>query len=106
MKRFAALAVICGVILAAAACAGQDTAQRSGQGEAARAEMAGRGHDAPAANKGEKAARIASEIQADPDNAAMILDRHGMTQEAFEQLLYEVAADPVLSEAYNRAMNR
>jgi hypothetical protein len=50
------------------------------------------------------AAALAREIQADPDAAAEILAARGMTEEEFESLLYEIAADPAASEAYAGAM--
>lgn len=52
----------------------------------------------------QKAAAIARAIQTDPDSTDRILEDHGMTLEELEKLLYEIAADPVLSEAYVRAL--
>jgi len=51
-----------------------------------------------------QAADIARAIQADPESMDRILDGEGMTREQFEDLLYEIAADPVLSEAYVREL--
>src|SRR5262245_18708804 len=48
-----------------------------------------------------KAATIAASIQASPDNADAILRQNGMTEQQFEDLMYEIAADPAMSEAYN-----
>jgi len=52
------------------------------------------------------AASIAREIEASPDQADAILQRHGKTRAEFEQLLYDIAADPELSRAYNQALGR
>ena len=65
------------------------------------------GGTAPAIpEKAAKAARLAKELEANPDDADAILQRHGMTQQQFEDLMYEIAADETLSEAYARARAR
>jgi hypothetical protein len=51
------------------------------------------------------AAAAAKEIQADPDRVDAILERHDLTQERFEDLLYEIAADAELSRKYQVALN-
>jgi len=48
----------------------------------------------------ERAAEIAQEIQASPDDAEEILEDHEMSIDDFEALMYEIAADPELSERY------
>lgn len=56
---------------------------------------------APASsNSAELAARLATAIESAPDRAGEILAAEGMTEEQFRALLYGVAADPELSEAY------
>jgi len=52
------------------------------------------------------ASRIAREIEARPDQADEILERHGKTRQEFEKLLYDIAADPDLSRAYTQALGR
>ena len=52
------------------------------------------------------AAATAREIQADPDRVDAILKRRNLTQERFENLLYEIAADAELSRKYEAALNR
>ena len=60
------------------------------------------GAAAPSANaKVEKAAAIAKAIEANPDGSSEVLRQHGMTVQQFEDLMYEIAADPKMSAAYN-----
>ena len=98
MTRVAALALI----LAGSACSGQPGRQTGENGTTAGVA----GSSAQENDRVQMAARIAREIQADPENAEAILDRHGKTKEEFEALLYEIAAEPELSRAYNAAMAR
>ncbi len=57
----------------------------------------------PEADMVQSAAKIATEIEAEPDRAAAILESHGMTPEQFQALMYEIAQDPAKSEAYAAA---
>lgn len=57
-----------------------------------------------ASAKVDKAAAIARAIQARPENADEILRQNNMTERQYEDLLYEIAADPAMSEAYNARM--
>lgn len=52
----------------------------------------------------QRAVEIAKAIEADPDSAAQILEDHGLTVEQFEDMMYEISADPVLSKAYEAAL--
>ena len=52
----------------------------------------------------QKAVGIASAIKTSPGNSEQILAEAEMTADEFEALLYEIAADPKMSELYNRAM--
>lgn len=47
-----------------------------------------------------KAVTIAKEIKASPDDAEAILKKHGMTEEQFEALMFEIAEDPKRAEAF------
>jgi hypothetical protein len=51
-----------------------------------------------------RAAAIAREIQADPEQTEAILEQHELSIEEFEALMYEVAGDPELSERYEAAL--
>jgi len=81
------------IAAALAACSTDSKAPASGD--------AGGGSDIPA--KSAKAAKIANEIAANPNDAEAVLERHGMTATQFEALMYEIAEDEELSEAYERA---
>lgn len=52
------------------------------------------------------AATIAKEIQAHPDQGTEILKKHNLTQDQFENLLYEIAADAELTQKYQTALNK
>jgi hypothetical protein len=52
-------------------------------------------------SKVDRAARISRAIQADPDHAEDVLRQNGMTEDQFEALLYEIAADPQMSRDYS-----
>lgn len=51
--------------------------------------------------KVDRAATIAKAIRANPDNAEQILRQNGMTEEQYEALMYEIAADPAMSAQYS-----
>ncbi|MEN8151171.1 MAG: hypothetical protein ABFS86_15245 [Planctomycetota bacterium] len=63
----------------------------------------GGGDTPPAPDKAVKAATIADEIAASPDQMDAILKKHGMTMEEFKALIFEVTEDEALSEAYEAA---
>ena len=48
-----------------------------------------------------EAARMAVEMEREPARASEILEAHHMTPESYEDLLFEIARDPELSEAYD-----
>jgi len=50
-----------------------------------------------------QAAKIADAIQADPDRAEEILAEHDMTEQAFADLMYEIAADEKMSADFANA---
>ena len=52
----------------------------------------------------ETAVSIARELAADPADGEAILNRHGLTEESFDELMYEIAADPELTVAYEAAL--
>jgi hypothetical protein len=59
--------------------------------------------EAAAPEKAVQAAAIADEIAADPDSFDQVLTKHGMTAEQFQDLMFEIAEDDVLSAAYEAA---
>lgn len=56
--------------------------------------------------KAAKAAAIAAEIDENPDAFEAILEKHGMTADEFQALMYEIAADEELTAAYEKARAR
>jgi hypothetical protein len=50
--------------------------------------------------KVDRAAAIARQIRANPSAADEVLRQHGMTEQQFEDLMYEIAEAPEMSEAY------
>ncbi len=50
-----------------------------------------------------KAAATAKELKAAPDDAEEILKKHGMTEQSFEELMFEIAEDPEKSKAFSEA---
>lgn len=91
------------VTLALAALAAGCGGAPAGDGGAEPAASDVSGSAEPAAGSVEMAAAIAKEIEASPDRAAEILESHGMTPEAWQALMYEIAEDPAKAEAYAAA---
>ena len=85
------------------AAKGGDKQAKTDKGEAAKTDA----KDAPAVEeapsldpKVEKAVTLANQISASPGEADTILSDAGLDREAFEQMLYEIAKDPELSQSY------
>lgn len=55
--------------------------------------------------KAERAAVIAKEVKTSPDKVDAVLAKYEMTADDFESLMFEVAEDPELSDAYTKALN-
>ena len=51
-------------------------------------------------------ATVANALEARPSAADSILGAHGMRRARLDSLLYEIAADPALTEAYQAARTR
>ncbi len=64
----------------------------------------GCGDDGEPQDIAERGAAIAREIRADPEHAEDILQEHEMSIEDFEALMYEIAADPEMSEKYQELL--
>jgi hypothetical protein len=89
------LSIGLGIVLALSACA--------------RAEKPASATDAappPATNRAQGAALIANAIAANPTAADSILKANGQTADGFQKLMYEIAADSVMSAEYARAKSR
>ncbi|HYE61122.1 MAG TPA: hypothetical protein VD997_03930 [Phycisphaerales bacterium] len=53
-----------------------------------------------------KAAEIAKAVDANPGRADEILREHGMTLEQYDDLMYDIAADPAMSAEFEARMSR
>lgn len=96
-------ALLCGVLSSAllfAGCGG-DPAPRE---EAASTNAPAVGLGSVEAGKVARAASIAKEVRAQPDSAAVILQRHGMEPGEWSALMVEIAADSTLSAEFQAAL--
>ena len=99
------IAFIC-VIMVAALVAGcsQETAEQDTAQEVAEAVQE-EAVELTAAQQEivDKAVTIAKALEEAPEAMAGVLASHSMSEEDFNELFYEIAADPVLTEAYEAA---
>jgi hypothetical protein len=58
---------------------------------------------APTVEQAREAGTIARAIESEPNRMSEILAEHGMTAEGLENLMFEIAKDPKLTEAYEDA---
>ena len=94
--------ITCMLIAAAASLGLAACSSNSGSSSASTPAASG----TPAVSSGqttkvEKAATVARAIRANPDNADQVLRQNGMTEEQYESLMYEIAADPAMSAEFN-----
>lgn len=57
----------------------------------------------PSVEKIQTAVKVAREISADPEHADDVLARHGLDRDKLDALMFEIAADPELTDAYMAA---
>jgi hypothetical protein len=88
--------MVAGACVSLAAC----SSGTSGPSTASGASASGAGLSAAESAKVETAAAVARELRSNPAAADEVLRRHGMTEQRFEELMYEIAEDPEMSEAY------
>lgn len=55
------------------------------------------------AQKIRAAVAVARDISSDPEHADEVLARHGLDREKLDAMMYEIAADPALTDAYMAA---
>lgn len=93
--------------VALAGCADSDTEPMMDESAEMHESEAMEAHtsDADLPESVQHAVAIAREIEATPDDTDAILERHGLTVETFEDMMYEISADPALSKAYNDAVS-
>ena len=58
---------------------------------------------APTVEQAREAGTIARAIESEPGRVSEILAEHGMTAESLDNLIFEIAKDPKLTEAYEAA---
>ena len=92
------LLTLCLAFLALTACGGGETTEAPADAPAADAAPA------PLPAKVQEAVTVAKAIRAKPDDTAAALADNGTTAAAFDALMYEIAADPALSKAFEDAM--
>jgi hypothetical protein len=92
------LLVLILLLTMAVACGGSDSGPAGEPEAVAGAEAA---KDLPT-----RAAEITLAVEADPDSADAILEQHGVTVDEFEEMMFEIAADPELTRAYEAALAR
>jgi hypothetical protein len=85
--------VVATVLIATAACAGGEK----------KVDTTAASITPPADDRATAAAKIANAIAANPAGADSILTANGHTRDSFQQLMYEIAADSVMSATYTAA---
>lgn len=91
-------ALTIGMVLCSVGCA-----QITSKETPAVAATAGQNDAVPSVEKAREVAHMAVAMEKEPNRATEILEAHHMTRGAFENLLYHIAQDPALTEAYEAA---
>ena len=100
-SRMVLWSLLLALAMAALGCAGGQGGQPENAESAAATEAGPAGGSAQ--DEVQMAAAIAVEIEAAPDRAVEILESHGMTPDQWQELMYEIAQDPVKADAYAAA---
>jgi hypothetical protein len=99
MLRWIAVPILAtGMVLCAVGCA-RTVPEETPAANAASAQ----GHAASTVEQAREAARMAVEMEREPTRAPEILEAHHMTRASYEDLLFKIARDPELSDAYDAA---
>ena len=93
--------VSAGALILAIVAAGCSSSSSNGDGSTESAVSPATG--APTVEQAREAGTIARAIESDPGRASEILAKHGMTAESLDHLIFEIAKDPKLTEAYEDA---
>jgi hypothetical protein len=90
--------VVLGLGLALVGCSsGGDTASAGSRGGSTTISRSG-------SSRVDRAVAITKAVQANPGRAEDVLRQNGMTVEQYEDLMYDIAADPAMSEEFNDRM--
>lgn len=101
---FSLFILACSATLSLSACKKQEHTEPAPKENAAPADIDPDPANSPSTpSKAKIAAEVAVEISRTPEQADAILARHGMDRESLEALIFEIAKDPKLREAYNHA---
>ena len=92
MKR-ACLSLLIATIALGLGCSGSETVPRSESSETSQVD-----------ERVALAAEIARAVETNPDAADEILASHDVTLEQFEEMMYDISADPELTKAYEAAL--
>lgn len=93
---FAALTI--GMTLFAWGCAQSPSTETS-----ANAVNAEQNDATPSVDRAREAAQMVVAIEKEPTRMGEVLEAHGMKRETFEELLFNIAQDPELTEVYETA---
>ena len=86
------------IAIIAAGCSGSSS---NGHGSTESAATTADG--TPTVEPAREAGPIARAIESEPNRMSEILAEHGMTADSLENLMFEIAKDPKLTEAYENA---
>jgi hypothetical protein len=98
IRLMALPALVIGMVLFSFGCTRTSSTEKS-----ATPVSTGQNDATPSVEKAREAGQMAVAIEHEPKRLTEILQAHGMTPEAFQELLYKIAQDPALAEAYEAA---
>jgi hypothetical protein len=90
-----------GALIIGIVAAGCTSSSSNGDGSTESAATPATG--APTVEQAREAGTIARTIESEPGRVSEILAEHGMTAESLDNLIFEIAKDPKLTEAYEDA---
>jgi hypothetical protein len=89
------------IAAATVACLGACSSDSGSTGGGGTSSAGTRAMSSGQSAKVDKAATIARAIRSNPQSADDVLRQNGMTEEQYESLMYEIAADPAMSAEFN-----
>ena len=98
IRSMALPALALGIVLFSFGCAKTPSTE-----ESVTPMATGQNNATPSIENAREAAQMAVAIENEPARLTEILESHGMTREAYEELLYTIAQDADLTEAYEAA---
>lgn len=98
IRTLALAALAIAAVLSAWGCARSPSSETS-----AKAVNAEQNDATPSVDRAREAAQMVVAIEKEPRRMVEVLEAHGMKQETFEELLFNIAQDPDLTEVYETA---